>query len=173
MNTPMTIKCPCGKEHSFTNRSNYNRALKGSGMCNGCARIGQKRTPEQCQKIGEATKIAMSHPDVYERFIASYTPENRAKRSESTKQQMERILSDPIKKENYIKKHSQKGKDWWVNATKGERNIFLNSGQAASKALWNDPSYRETVSIRINGDKNPFYGKKHSSATIEKLLLIK
>jgi len=103
----------CGKSNEYSEKSNYTRALKGSRLCNGCSRDGQKRTPEQRLKISEATKAAMKTPKVYDKFITSYTPENRKKRSESTMRQMSKILQTETDKVLWSWKISSGTKTKW------------------------------------------------------------
>ena len=142
----MTIKCPCGKEHSFTNRSNYNRALKGSGLCNACARKGQKRTAEQRQQISEATKLAMRQPDVYERFINSYTPENRKQRSVSGIRQMANMLKTDVDKFQWSCKVSQGTKNKWNSRPLLEKKKIrqqIATGRKKFNELMSNAEYKQ------------------------------
>ena len=159
----------CGKKAEYNSQSNYNRALRGSGLCNGCARTGQKRTPEQCSKISEATKTAMGIPEVYEKFMSSYTTENRSKRSKSTKQQMARQSNNSDQWQTFLNKSKINRELWWKQADTITKNYILQKVHDGAKKLWNDGFYRNTVSQKMRGKNNPFYGKHHSQETIEKL----
>lgn len=159
----------CQTRHTFSNKSNYNRALRGNGLCNSCARRGQKRSPEQCQRISETTKKAMNTPEIYERFIASYTPENRKHRSDNAKSQMQRMFSNPELLKSFMKKQREKGKIWWDTLDNKSRQELMDKVHNGCKRMWANPDFRKQASSRMKGENNPFYGKKHSPETIEKL----
>lgn len=164
------LKCICGKERIFTNQSNYNRALKGNRLCNSCARKGQRRTPQQCQHISASTKKAMSNPLIIQKIKDGMnTPENKALRSEHTKRQMALQKQNTEKWNSFITKSKLKRTIWWGTASNSTKNFILNSAHSAMKKKWKDPLYKISVSLRMTGDKNHFYGKQHSNETKIKL----
>lgn len=161
----------CGKKSEYNNRSNYRRALRGSGLCNGCARTGQKRTPEQCRIISEATIAAMRTPEVYEKFVASYTSENRKKRSDSAARQMKRQMTNPEQWQSFLNKSKIKRETWWKQANELTKAHILQKAHEGIKKLWSDNSYKEKISRNMTGTKNPFYGKKHPKDLMDRIRL--
>lgn len=149
----MMITCQCGKSHTFTNRSNYNRALRGSGLCNGCSRKGKNRTPEQRLKISEMTKLAMSQPEVHDRFVRSFTQEVRRKHSRNASEQMKRLFR-----------------------TDAERLLWEAKVSGATKLKWNTrpPEEQEKIRTQISLGRrifslkmmDPEYKKNHVRKTL-------
>jgi hypothetical protein len=165
-----TLTCQrCGKSRNYHNSSNYNRALRGNRLCNGCSRTGQKRTSEQCERISKATKVAMSDPEIKRRFMESYTPENRKKRSNSTVAQMNKLKSDVDLWGDWLQKQSDTKINYWKRITEEEMISRASKLSAASKRMWSDPEFKQKMSEMFVGEKNPFYGRHHTQATREKL----
>jgi very-short-patch-repair endonuclease len=122
-----TLTCKkCQKEKSYTNRSNYNRAERGKQICNACSRKGQIRSPEQRKKISIATKVAMDNIEVKEKFLASYTRENRKKRSKSAKRQMGQMLKTDMDKLMWSEKISSGTKKKWKSRPISEKKSILS-----------------------------------------------
>ncbi len=165
--------CPnCNKEISYSNRCNWNRGNRTDSLCYDCAnetRKGRKRTDEQKKLISQKTKIAMEDPIVKQRFLDSYTDENRKKRSESTKQQMKDLKSNKEKYKTWVSLQSESKERYWKKMDESKKRFHLDSLNNGRDIRWNKPNSRYEMSQQMLGNKNHFYGKKHSQKTIEKL----
>lgn len=174
MNLQLQRNCPkCNISINYTNKSNYNRGCKSNVLCYSCAnetRKGRKRTPEQCKLISEKTKIVMETPLIKEKIKKGMgLPEVKEIRSKNTKIQM-RLLKEDIEKYNkWKKKHSDVKNLYWNSLTEDKKEIHLSSLKNARTIRWNKTNSRNHMSFLMKGKNNPFYGKKHSQETIEKL----
>lgn len=121
--------CPkCNKEITYANSSNYNRGCKSNALCYYCAnetRIGRKRTNAQCKLISQKTKIAMENPEIKQKFLNSYTIENRKKRSESAKQQIKNLKLDEKKYKKWILLQSESKEDYWKKINESKKQFHL------------------------------------------------
>ena len=167
--------CPsCNTEILYSNRCNWNRGNRTTALCCVCAnetRKGRTRTEAQCKLIREKTKLAMSNPDVITKIKTSMaSPEVKQKMSDNTKKQMEVLKSDITKYTEWKHLQAIAKKHNWNDSLYSEK--CLRGLETARKSLaekWNDIEYKLKMSKQYSGINNPFYGKKHSQETIEKL----
>jgi G:T-mismatch repair DNA endonuclease (very short patch repair protein) len=95
------------------------------------------------------------------------TPENKKLRSENTKKQMISLKSNPEKYSIWMEKQKIKAINQWKSVEFKDK--CLNGLSRGRKTRWNNPNSRLYMSLKYSGNGNPFYGKKHSPETIEKL----
>jgi very-short-patch-repair endonuclease len=133
------LKCKnCNRPNKYVNQNNYNRALQGSRMCNGCSRIGQKRTPEQRKRIKFATIIAMKSPQVRTKIIDGMSNiEVKKKMSENAKNQMRIMLATDIDKVSWSWKISKATKKKWLSRTNEEKENIVKQINEARKVFIN------------------------------------
>lgn len=139
----------CGTNKTYSYKSNYNRALKGNGLCNGCSRTGQKRTPEQCKRIGEMTKIAMQSPTIKEKIkFGMSQPQVKQKMSENGRSQMSSMLNSDTKRVLWSWKIAEGTKEKWLSRSLDEKEKIRS--QIAEG--------RKTFNLRL---QDPIYKRKH------------
>lgn len=169
--------CPnCNTEIPYSNRCNWNRGNRTNALCYNCAnetRKGRKRTEKQRKLISEKTKMAMDNPVVIEKIkLEMSKPEVKQKMSENGKRQMSLLKQNKTEFDKFKKLQSKIKKDYWNSINDETKQSHLNSlekGRVVLKNLWNTNSFRSYITSIRKGDKNPFYGKKHSEETIKKL----
>lgn len=166
--------CPsCNTEILYSNRCNWNRGNRTNALCYSCAndtRKGRKRTEDQCKLIREKTKLAMSNPDVITKIKTSMaSPEVKQKMSDNTKKQMEVLKSDITKYNEWKNRQSISKLKYWITIDDTKLDTHYRGLLKGRMIRWNNPSSREYMSKKYSGINNPFYGKKHSPETIEKL----
>lgn len=163
----------CNSDIFYSNRCNWNRGNRTNALCYTCAnekRKGRKRTVAQCNLISEKTKLAMSNPDIITKIKTSMAlPEVKQKMSENGRRQMESLKLDADKYNIWKLKQKNKQILQWKNLSDNNKSRVLKKLQDGFSKKWNNPAFRKEVSDKMKGVNNPFYGKKHSSETIEKL----
>lgn len=166
--------CPnCNTEILYSNRCSWNRGNRTNALCYTCAnetRKGRKRTDEQRKLISEMTKLAMSNPDIITKIkISMASPDVKQKMSDNAKRQMELLKSNIDKYDEWRKLQSSSKSEYWKTIDDSKRNIHYKELENARVIRWNNPMSRIYMSEKYLGRNNPFYGKKHSLETIEKL----
>jgi very-short-patch-repair endonuclease len=166
--------CPnCNTEIPYSNRCNWNRGNRTNALCYNCAnetRKGRKRTEEQRKLISEKTKMAMDNPVVIEKIKMEMSkPEVKQKMSENCRRQMSLLKQNKTEFDKFKKLQSEIKKDYWNSINDETKQFHLNSLETGRYIRWNNPNSRKHMSEKMTGDKNHFYGKKHSEETIEKL----
>lgn len=167
--------CPnCNLEINYSNRCNWNRGNRTNALCYDCAnetRKGRKRTATQCQLISEKTKLAMENPDIITKIKTSLAnPNIKRKMSDNAKRQMGILKLDNNKYNEWIEKQSYIRRNKWNDEIYAKKCLTgLKNARKIMSLKWNDIEYKIQISNKMNGCNNPFYGKKHSPETIEKL----
>ena len=139
-------------------------------------RIGRKLSPEHRRKIGLASK-GKKHSEETKRKMRGrkHTDESRRKMSEARKGKKNPMYGKRLSEE-HRRKIGRKGK---LNKNYGKhlpeetkRKLSeRHKGNTYAKGAIRSDEYKAKVSKRMKGllvgDKNPFYGKKHSKETLE------
>jgi DNA mismatch endonuclease (patch repair protein) len=137
----------CGRKTIHKYKSNYTRAIRGSGLCNGCSRRGIKRTDEQKNKIKEATKKAMNSDIVKSKIKTTLSnPNVKRKMSENGKKQMEKMLKTDKDRILWKWKISKGTKRKWLNRPHDEKQKIINQINNERKKFiiqLNDPIYKK------------------------------
>ena len=170
----MKRNCPkCNKELIYNKKSNYNRSVKANSLCRSCAdetRRGVKRTPEQCERISKATKIAMNTPEIKQKVIEGMSkPEVKEKMSNNTKKQMALLKLDMGKYKKQVEIIRERDIIRWKEMDELERKNQLTKIWNGRKDFWENPLNKKKQSDRMSGKNNPFYGKNHPKELMDKI----
>jgi G:T-mismatch repair DNA endonuclease (very short patch repair protein) len=162
----------CGKEFKvFPYKIREGKGIHCSIKCYREYKLIHGLTDVQKKLVSEKTKISMNKPEIKEKFLNSYTPENIKKRSLSAKKQQEKIKSNLEQYKNRQKKQSESKVNMWNNMDNSIKNIYLKKLERMrnihSHKLNTDKRYRADFVKSVTGKNNPFYGKKHKKETIE------
>lgn len=76
------------------------------------------------------------------------------------------------KKKQHAEKSRIASKKYWENMSQEEyenRRKTAFGGNTFDRSYLSSPEYRKKMSIALSGENNPFYGKKHSEETLNKI----
>lgn len=152
-------KCPiCGNDIKYNSLDNLNKSIRNNNKCRSCSNRLRKVSNETRKKMSETRKKQIKSGEFKPNMSGAHSEKSRNKMSETKK----RLKHTEEHKKNISKSlhHSEKFKIAMQSEDRKEKIRKANTGKVFTE------EHKKKLSENhcdVSSNKNPFFGKTHSS----------